>query len=115
VVAIFPEGAIRRPEKSVTAGGSIRPGASRLAQMAGVPVVPAVVLNSAPYLRVAAWLPLKQVRYGLIYGEPIPPPAADDKDAAQATDEKLKGAMVALYGELRGAMERRGWKRNDEC
>ena len=58
-VAMFPEGRIRRPPNSVTEGHPFRPGVARLAIMANVPIVPAVVVNSAAYERTTSWLPIR--------------------------------------------------------
>jgi 1-acyl-sn-glycerol-3-phosphate acyltransferase len=77
-VAMFPEGRIRAGEESVLHTKRIRRGLGRIAQLANVPVVPAVILNSDAYLRVSSWLPLRRVRYGVIYGEPMEPPSDPD-------------------------------------
>jgi 1-acyl-sn-glycerol-3-phosphate acyltransferase len=104
-VGIFPEGGIRRLKDSVLSGGRMRPSTARLAQMAGVPVVPAVVVNAQAYTRVSAWLPLKRIRYGVIYGEPIELRADLDKpEAIQAMEADLRAAFVRLHRELLGAM-----------
>lgn len=105
VLAMFPEAAIRPPEKSVTHGGAIRPGIGKLALLAGVPVIPCVIINSAAYLKLSAWLPVKAVRYGIIYGEPIVIQTDVEKNAAAETlERKLTTKMVELYGELAAAM-----------
>jgi 1-acyl-sn-glycerol-3-phosphate acyltransferase len=102
---MFPEAAIRPPEQSVTHGGAIRPGIGKLALLAGVPVVPCVVINSAAYWKLSAWLPVKAVRYGIIYGEPIVIQTDIDKNAAaEILERKLTTKMVELYGELSMAM-----------
>lgn len=72
-IAMFPEGAIRSEGNSVISTRRIRPGLGRLAGIAKVPVVPCVVLNSGAYRRAGSWLPLRRVRYGLIYGPPLAP------------------------------------------
>lgn len=108
-VAMFPEGAIRRPPNSVTHGGRFRPGVARLAQMADVPVMPCVVANSDRYLKIAAWLPHRQIRYGIIFGEPIFLRQELDKSAAVAAMEAdLSAAFVRLWGELTAEMRLRG-------
>jgi 1-acyl-sn-glycerol-3-phosphate acyltransferase len=105
VLAMFPEAAIRSPEKSVTNGGPIRPGVGKLAQLAGVPVVPCVVINSAAYSKPSAWLPVKAVRYGIIYGEPILIRSdVENHAAAEALERELMTKMVELYRELAAAM-----------
>ncbi len=108
-VALFPEGVIRRPPDSVTHGGRFRPGAARLAQMAGVPVLPAVVVNSGVYGRISAWLPARRIRYGVIFGEPIKPRTDLEKaEAIAAFEAELRDAFVNLYAELTARMEMKG-------
>lgn len=93
-VAIFPEGRFRPMEQSVLLGRPVRPGTARLARMAGCPILPVAVVNSAAYRRPSAWLPLRRTRYGLAYGEPIV--VADDAAGEQA----LAAAFQALYAEI---------------
>ena len=103
---MFPEGAIRRPEVSVTHGGKFKPGVARLAQMAGVPVMPAVVVDSGQFGRVSAWIPIRRIRYGIIFGEPLQMREDLDKAAAlDALEAELKEAFVRLYQELMERME----------
>jgi 1-acyl-sn-glycerol-3-phosphate acyltransferase len=108
-VAIFPEGGLRSFDTSVLNGGKMRPGAARLASLAGVPIIPAVVLNGHLYRRVRAWLPLRQVRYGIIYGQPIA--LRNDLQKVEATamlENQLRDAFKELYHELVAAMESNG-------
>ena len=106
VVALFPEGGFRKPKDSVINGGRIRPSIGRLAQMANVPVVPVVVLDSKVYMSLTAWLPLKRMRYALIYGDPITLSATLPKqEAAAAMEEDLKAAFIRLNQELQAAMK----------
>lgn len=108
VVAMFPEGGIRHPEDSVTHGGRMRPGVARLAEIANVPILPAVVVSSRSYQGVSAWLPVRAVRYGLIYGEPLSVARdLDNAEAAKRIEGELKQAFVRLHGELSDAMERK--------
>ena len=105
VLAMFPEGVIKSPEKSVTNGGPIRPGIGKLAQMAGSPVVPCVVINSSAYNKSTAWLPIKAIRYGIIYGEPIELKKDVEKTVATAQLEaEFKSKMLELHRELAAAM-----------
>jgi 1-acyl-sn-glycerol-3-phosphate acyltransferase len=105
IIAMFPEGFIRKPPKSVTHGGDIRPGVGRLAHMANVPVVPCVVVNADQYNRIRAWLPVKRNRYAVVYGTPLTVrkdlPAAE---AATQLETQLKAALVACYREAATAL-----------
>ena len=99
VVAMFPEGRIRNESESVIHGAPFKRGIARLAQLAGVPIVPCVVLGTGAYTRVASWVPLRRTRYGVNYGQPIPP--AEDH---QATEAALRQAYLDLYEELHSAL-----------
>lgn len=106
-VAMFPEGNIRTAETSVLNGGRMRPGAARLAQMAGVPILPAVVVNSTAYGRFSAWLPLRRIRYGVIFGPLLHlRPELEKAEAAKQLEEDLKAAFVSLHRELLEAMSK---------
>ncbi len=98
-VGVFPEGRIRKESDSVVNGGRFRPTLIRLAKLANVPIIPAVVRGAEQYKRVASWLPLMRTRYGVIYGEPI-----TVNDEAEG-ERELGQAYQRLYAELRDAME----------
>lgn len=101
VLCMFPEGGFRRGERSVLRAGRIVPGIGRLAHLAGVPIVPVVVVNSAAYSRFASWLPLRRTVYGLAFGPPIPPDA-DASRTEQVLVERLRALHAALAPELPG-------------
>jgi len=100
-VAMFPEGSIRSEADSVISTRRIRPGLGRLAGIADVPVVPCVVLNSAAYRRPLSWLPLRRVRYGLIYGPPLVP-----NENAERLESDYILEIVRLHTLLRDALHR---------
>ena len=99
-VGIFPEGRIRRPSESVIMGGTMRPTLARLAKLANVPIIPAVVWGAEKYKRPTSWLPLMRTRYGVIYGEPL----VVAGEEAQA-EEELADRFQRLYRELRAEMD----------
>ncbi len=99
VIVMFPEGNLRDETNSVVAGGPFRPGVTRIARLAQVPIVPAVVYGTQAYRKWINWLPLRRVRYGVIYGKPID--AADEK----AAETQLREAFKTLYLRLRDAMD----------
>lgn len=101
VVGIFPEGSIRTEENSVLNGGRIKRGVVRLARLANVPILPTVILGTSAYCRVLSWAPLRRVRYGINYGEPIDPSMTKDDDDLQ---QQLISAYRALHSELVAAM-----------
>jgi 1-acyl-sn-glycerol-3-phosphate acyltransferase len=114
IIAMFPEGQFRDASNSVLTGGDVKPGVARLAQLAGVPVVPCVILGTGAYSRPVSWLPLKRVRYGVIYGSPLY--VRKDLDEAEARAEflqALKRAYRSLHAELLaagGRKEHHAWK-----
>ena len=101
VVALFPEGRIRTMEDSVLSGGRFKPGVLRIARIAGVPILPTVIVGTTAYSKPASWLPLRRTVYGVNYGVPLQPSQTTDE---QELDEKLKSAYLELYAELRTAM-----------
>ena len=108
VVAMFPEGHIRTPETSVLAGGPMKPGVARIAQLADVPVIPCVILGTGVYSQFTSWMPVRAVRYGAIFGEPLV--VRKDLDKQEATKQfmdDLRRAYLDLHVELTGAMEAR--------
>ncbi|WP_428939652.1 lysophospholipid acyltransferase family protein [Fontivita pretiosa] len=108
VVAMFPEGQFRGIDESVVSGGSIKPGIGRIAILAGVPIIPCVIVNSMAYSRFAGWLPLRRTRYGIIYGQPLQPdPRADTRHAAAELEQRVCLAFRQLYRQLLEAMGRR--------
>jgi 1-acyl-sn-glycerol-3-phosphate acyltransferase len=108
VVAMFPEGNLRTMETSVLGGGNFKPGVARIAQLADVPVIPCVVLGAGAYKRVRSWLPIKRVRYGMNFGEPISVPKDVEKhEATTLFLDRLRQAYLDLHAELKAAMERR--------
>ena len=98
VIAMFPEAGLRSEANSIVNGGKFRPGVARIAKLANVPIIPAVVDGGVAYNNPINHLPLRRVRYGIIYGEPIEP--ADEAE----TTEKLRAVYPALYKRLREAM-----------
>jgi 1-acyl-sn-glycerol-3-phosphate acyltransferase len=95
LVAMFPEGRLRRGDSSVLRGGALAPGIGRLVRLAGAPLVPAVIVNSLAYYRFVSWLPLRRTVYGVTFGAPIGP----GLEPAE-TERRLAAAMAAMYSEL---------------
>lgn len=107
VVAMFPEGGFRKEPESVMVAGRINPGVVRLAQAAGVPIVPCVILDTGVLSRFTKWLPIRGARYGVIFGEPMVVGNSSDADAARTRSlDALRGAYRSLYVELCTTMNR---------
>src|SRR5215471_7426832 len=60
IVGVFPEGGIRDGACSLLAGAPVRAGASTLAHIGRVPVLPCVILGSDRLYAKRSWLPLKR-------------------------------------------------------
>ena len=94
LLSIFPEGAIRKPEQSITRGGPFKPGIVRLAMQSGVPILPCVMINTAGHAKPLNWFPFQRWAYGINFGEPM-----------MMSDEatgivQLRGAYQSLHQEL---------------
>src|SRR5665213_3527604 len=96
VVAMFPEGTIRTEETSVLNGGKLKAGVGRIAKMAGVPILPCVLVGSRPYHRWREWMPFKRIKYGLIYGEPFDVNTDEDADP-RVFEERLRKTFLELH------------------
>jgi 1-acyl-sn-glycerol-3-phosphate acyltransferase len=113
IIAMFPEGGFRSEASSVLNGGEIKPGVAKLAQLAGVPVIPCVIVGTKAYSKPASWLPLKRVRYGVAYGEPLY--VSKEREDAEARERfllELKRAYRLLHAELLATTaheQRGGW------
>ena len=111
-VVIFPEGQLCMYEDSVFTGHRLYSGMARLAMATQVPVLPAVLVDTDIYRRFGAWMPVRGSRYGVAFGEPIPPPQAvspaDLMAEAGRFEEKYRVHMRMLRAELIQAMQADG-------
>jgi 1-acyl-sn-glycerol-3-phosphate acyltransferase len=101
LIAMFPEGT--RSKSGMLMRG--KTGAARIALAAGVPIVPAVVTNSAFVMkRKGLQRPLVTVRFGkaIAWHEPVPVDA-DDGEVARVYTDRVMGEMAQMLpSELRG-------------
>lgn len=95
VVGMFPEGRFRAGASSMVHTRKIKPGIGRIAQIAGVPIVPCAIIGSPSYSKFKSWLPQKKTRYGLAFGPPLM--AAGEPSSLEL---KLADAIAALHIEL---------------
>lgn len=102
-IAMFPEGNIRTAATSLLNENSFKPSVARIARLAGVPIVPCVLLATGAYSRAKAWLPLGRTRYAINFGEAILVEGHDDAEACELAVERMKEAYGKLYRELRKA------------
>lgn len=84
VVGLFPEGGVMRGADSVLHGGPLKDGIARLAELAGVPVLPCVVLGGGQFHRWTSWLPLFRTRWAVAFGEPLSLNSHRDRAVARA-------------------------------
>src|SRR5438132_5643076 len=71
IVGLFPAGGIRDGLRSVLEGATLRPGASTLAHLAQVPIVPCVIVGSDRFYSKKNWLPLRRTPIWIAFGDPI--------------------------------------------
>ena len=102
VVGVFPEGGIRDGARSLLGGTPLRPGASTLANMAGVPIVPCVILGSDRLYAKRNWLPLRRTPVWIAFGQAISHFPELEKSVARARiEQELTDAFQRLYADLR--------------
>jgi 1-acyl-sn-glycerol-3-phosphate acyltransferase len=102
IVGIFPEGGIRDGSRSLLGGAPLRPGAATLGHMAGVPIVPCVILGTDRLYSMNNWLPLRRVPVWIAFGDPIAAFRDLEKSVArERIRQELASAFGILYDELR--------------
>jgi 1-acyl-sn-glycerol-3-phosphate acyltransferase len=102
IVGMFPEGGIRDGARSVLEGAPLRPGVSTLAHMAGVSIVPCVILGSDRFYGKRNWLPFRRTPIWIGFGIPIDHSVVMEKSAARARNEEaLAQAFKDLYTEMK--------------
>src|SRR5947207_3638475 len=102
IIGLFPEGGIRDGPSSLLEGAPLRPGASTLAHISGVPILPCVIVGSDRLYSKKSWLPLRRIPIWIAFGNPIPHFPNLEKSAARACiDRELAAAFKILYAELR--------------
>lgn len=101
VVGIFPEGGVALGMDSVLRGGPIKKGACVVANRAGVPILPVVVVGTDKLSKVGPWLPFKRARAWIIFGRPLPPHVGGPRrEARDALARELQAEFQAIYHEL---------------
>jgi 1-acyl-sn-glycerol-3-phosphate acyltransferase len=102
VVGVFPEGGIRDGAQSLLEGAAVRAGASTLAHMAQVPIVPCVILGSDRLYAKRSWLPMKRTPVWIGFGKEISYfPELEKSPARECIEAELTGAFQRIYAELR--------------
>jgi 1-acyl-sn-glycerol-3-phosphate acyltransferase len=102
IVGLFPEGGIRDGVHSLLEGAPLRPGAAALAHIAGVPIVPCVILGSDRLYSIRWWLPLRRTPIWIAFGTPISHfPQLQKSEARERIESELAAAFKTLYAQLR--------------
>jgi 1-acyl-sn-glycerol-3-phosphate acyltransferase len=102
VVGLFPEGGIRDGARSLLEGAPLRPGASTLAHIARVPILPCVIVGSDRLYSTKRWLPLRRTPIWIAFGDPIShSPELQKSEERQRIESELASAFKSLYAELR--------------
>jgi 1-acyl-sn-glycerol-3-phosphate acyltransferase len=101
VVGLFPEGGIRAGGRSLLEGAPFRPGASTLAHIAGVPILPCVIVGSDRLYSTKRWLPLRRTPIWIAFGNPISHfPELQKSEARERIESELASVFKNLYTEL---------------
>ncbi|HEU5313664.1 MAG TPA: 1-acyl-sn-glycerol-3-phosphate acyltransferase [Candidatus Udaeobacter sp.] len=103
ILGLFPEGGIRDGARSLLEGAPLRPGASTLAHIAGVPILPCVIVGSDRLYSAKRWLPASGGRTSIwiAFGNPISHfPELQKSEARQRIESELASVFKNLYAEL---------------
>ena len=101
IVGLFPEGGIRDGARSLLEGAPLRPGASTLAHIAGVPILPCVILGSDRLYSAKRWLPLRRTPIWIVFGDPISHlPELAKSEVRARIESELTSSFKNLYVEL---------------
>src|SRR5438132_2522736 len=102
IVGVFLEGGIRDGASSLLQGAPLRAGASTLAHMAGVPIVPCVILGTDRLYAKRNWLPLRRTPICTGFSRALPHFPEFEKSRARApTEQSPPKAIQGIYAELR--------------
>src|SRR6266481_4073115 len=102
VIGLFPEGGIRDGARSLLEGAPLRPGAATLAHIAGIPILPCVILGSDRLYSKRQWLPFRRTPIWIAFGNPISHfPELQKLHARERIESDLAAAFKKLYAELR--------------
>ena len=106
VIGLFPEGGIRDGAKSMLEGAPLRPGAATLAHIAGVPILPCVIVGSDRLYSKRCWLPLPRTPMWVAFGNPISAyPNLQKSGVRERIEHELAAAFRNLYAELRAKFQ----------
>jgi len=97
IVCVFPEGGLRAGSASVLGGAELTEGVALLAARSQVAVRPAVIVGSDQLYARQNWI--RRPRVVVAVGEPLPPPAKQEKRSGWV--QRLGQEMRKVYEEAR--------------
>jgi 1-acyl-sn-glycerol-3-phosphate acyltransferase len=101
IIGLFPEGGIRDGARSLLEGAPLRPGASTLAHIAGVPILPCVIVGSDRLYSTKRLLPFRRTPIWIAFGNPISHFSGLRKsEARDRIESELASVFKNLYTEL---------------
>ena len=96
VVGVFPEGGIRAGSTSILGGAAPKSGATALARLAGVPIVPCIVLGTDRLYAKRSWWPgPPRIPIWATIGAPFPVSDLDGQEADARMADALRELAVA--------------------
>ena len=98
IVGMFPEGGIRDGAASVLEGAPLRPGVSSLAHIAGVPILPCVILGADRLYSRKNWRPFRRTPIWILFGNPLSS-SGKDRSTREETERELGDALRKLYAD----------------
>ena len=102
IVGVFPEGGIRDGANSLLQGAPLRAGASTLAHIAQVPVLPCVILGTDRLYAKRSWLPIRSAPVWIGFGKTISNfPDLEKSEARKRIETELTAAFQNIYANLR--------------
>src|SRR6516162_8014097 len=102
IVGVFPEGGIRDGARSLLEGAPVRAGASTLAHIAAVPIVPCVILGSDRLYAKRSWIPMRRTPVWIGFGKAISNfPELEKSTARERIEAELTAAFKKIYADLR--------------
>ncbi|MGN6504716.1 MAG: lysophospholipid acyltransferase family protein [Tepidisphaeraceae bacterium] len=97
IVGIFPEGGCVRGTDLMFRGGRVKRGVCSIACRSQRPILPVVVLGTHTLTKIGPWLPARRGRVWVAFGEPIHPPAYDQRQDRRQAREVLAARVQAEF------------------
>jgi 1-acyl-sn-glycerol-3-phosphate acyltransferase len=102
LVGIFPEGGVMRGRDAVFRGGVCKGGVATISLLAGVPILPVIMIGTEKLNSIEPWFPGRRAKLWVSVGEAIEPPACDRstrRAARRRLVETVRERFVGLFAE----------------